>query len=130
MREAVACHEQYRIGRKEPDVNEVEDCNVIAEVEEEVMPGTLLVGISAEREQIQPLKSICNMNPSKTHVISIFSRWVWRGPYSGDIPNKSADTNSDITPKKNETFSRVRTTFAECHDVTSNCIRAETCIRE
>lgn len=50
--------------------------------------------------------------------------------YSGAIPNKSADTKTDITPKKNETFSRVRITFEECHVVTSDCIRAETCISE
>lgn len=50
MREAVARHEQCRVGRKEPDVNEVEDCDIIAEVEEKVMPETLLVGISAKRE--------------------------------------------------------------------------------
>ena len=72
MREAVACHEQRRIRRKEPDVNEVEDCNVVAEVEEKIMPGTFLVGISTNREQIQPLNSICNMNPSKKSIISIF----------------------------------------------------------
>lgn len=52
MREAVARHEQRRVGREEPDVNEVEDCYVVAEVEEEVMPGTLLVSVRAKREQI------------------------------------------------------------------------------
>lgn len=72
VREAVTCHEQRSIGRKEPDVNEVEDCNVVAEVEEKIMPGTFLVGISTNREQIQPLNSICNMNPSKKSIISIF----------------------------------------------------------
>jgi hypothetical protein len=50
VREAVACHEQRRVGRKEPNINEVEDCDIIAEVEEKVMPVTLLVGISAKRE--------------------------------------------------------------------------------
>lgn len=74
MREAVACHEQRRIRRKEPDVNEVEDCNVIAEVEEKVMPEALLVDISAKREQIQRLNGICNVDPPKTRVVSIFSR--------------------------------------------------------
>lgn len=50
MRQAVARHEQRRISRKEPDVDEVENCHVVAEVEEKVMPGTLLVGISTKRE--------------------------------------------------------------------------------
>lgn len=33
-----------------------------------------------------------------------------------------------MTPKKNDTFSRVRTTFADCHDACSDVTRAETYI--
>lgn len=47
--------------------------------------------------------------------------------YSGAIPNNRADTSTDITPKKKETFSRVLTTFADCHEVTRDCIRPDTC---
>lgn len=72
--EAVTCHEQRRVGRKEPDVDEVEDCNVIAEVEEKVVPRTFLVSISANREQIQRLDSIRDMNPPKTRGISTYGR--------------------------------------------------------
>lgn len=74
MRETVACHEQCRVGRKEPDVNEIEDCRVIAEVEEEVMPVTLLVDISANGEEIQPLGGVCHVHPPKTRVISSSNR--------------------------------------------------------
>lgn len=74
MREAVACHEQHRVGREEPDVNEVEDCNVIAHVEEKVVPETLLVGVGAEGEQVQSLDGICNVDPPKMRVISTFDR--------------------------------------------------------
>jgi len=35
--------------------------------------------------------------------------------HSGAIPNIKAEKNTDMTPKKNETFSLVRTTFVECH---------------
>jgi hypothetical protein len=38
VREAVTCHEERRIGWKEPDVDEVENRDIIAEVEEEVVP--------------------------------------------------------------------------------------------
>jgi len=32
-----------------------------------------------------------------------------------------------MTPKKNETFSRVRTTRADCHDTVNRVMRFETC---
>ena len=38
-----------------------------------------------------------------------------RSTYSGAIPNIKAEKNTDMTPKKNESFSLVRTTFVECH---------------
>jgi hypothetical protein len=43
---------------------------------------------------------------------------------SGAIENRSAEMRRECTPKKNEIFSRVRTTFAECHAVVSLVILA------
>lgn len=45
--------------------------------------------------------------------------------YSGCIPNIKAEKRRVMTPKKNETFSRVRTTFADCHDAAKEAIRVE-----
>jgi hypothetical protein len=44
----------------------------------------------------------------------------------GAIPNMRAEMSRDITPKKNDIFSRVRTTLAECHDAAKLVMREET----
>ena len=50
--------------------------------------------------------------------------------YSGADPNMSEVKSNDMTPKKNDIFSRVRTTFADCQAVESDAIRLETFITE
>lgn len=45
--------------------------------------------------------------------------------YWGAMPNKRAVVRRDITPRKKVTFSRVRTTFVDCHATASVVIRAE-----
>lgn len=45
--------------------------------------------------------------------------------YCGAMPNKRADIRTDMTPKKKETFSRVRTTLADCQEAESLVIRLE-----
>lgn len=42
------------------------------------------------------------------------------------MPKRRAVTSSDITPLKNEIFSRVRTTFADCHVACKVVIRVDT----
>jgi hypothetical protein len=44
--------------------------------------------------------------------------------YSGAMPNRRAEASNECTPKKNEIFSRVRTTLAECHAWVRLVIRA------
>ena len=46
--------------------------------------------------------------------------------YSGATPNSRAVIRSDMTPRKNVTFSRVRTTLAECHVWVIDSKRRET----
>lgn len=56
------------------------------------------------------------------------SVFIWKNmTYWGVIPNIRADMSNVMTPKKKETFSRVRTTFADCHDAASVVIRVESC---
>lgn len=52
MRKTVACDEERSALREEPDVDEVENGNVVAQVEEEVVPRTLLICIRAQREEV------------------------------------------------------------------------------
>lgn len=49
-----------------------------------------------------------------------------RETYCGAIPNMSAVMSRDMTPPKKEILSRVRTTFAECHDAVSDVMRVDT----
>lgn len=65
MREAIASNEQNSAAGEDPEVDEVEDGDIVAEVEEEVVPGALLVLVVPERQQIEPLDSIRYVNPSK-----------------------------------------------------------------
>jgi hypothetical protein len=48
--------------------------------------------------------------------------------YCGARPKSRAENTRDMTPKKKLIFSRVRTTFADCHAVDSETIRLETYI--
>jgi len=52
MREGVASDKESGTRRKKPDEDEVEDGHVVAEVEEEIMPGAFLVLIETERKKI------------------------------------------------------------------------------
>jgi len=45
--------------------------------------------------------------------------------YWGAIPKMRAEKSKFMTPKKKETFSRVRTTLADCQDAESVVIRVE-----
>jgi len=45
--------------------------------------------------------------------------------YSGCIPNMRAEKRRVMTPKKKETFSRVRTTLADCHETVSLVMRVD-----
>src|SRR6266478_187616 len=46
--------------------------------------------------------------------------------YCGARPKSRAENTRDMTPKKKLIFSRVRTTFADCHAAASDTIRVET----
>jgi len=50
---------------------------------------------------------------------------IENGTYSGCIPNMRAEKRRVMTPKKKETFSRVRTTLADCHETESLAIRVD-----
>jgi len=52
MREGVASDKKSGTRRKKPDEDEIEDGHVVAEVEEEIMPGAFLVLIETERKEI------------------------------------------------------------------------------
>jgi hypothetical protein len=41
------------------------------------------------------------------------------------MPKRRADIRTDMTPKKKETFSRVRTTLADCQEADSLVMRQE-----
>lgn len=65
-----------------------------------------------------------------THLIAA-RQWLTQGnmrDYTncGAMPNIRAENKSDMTPKKKDNFSRVRTTFADCHDAAKLVIRVET----
>lgn len=51
------------------------------------------------------------------------TRAAARSAYWGAMPKRRAEMSSDITPKKKDIFSRVRTTLAECQAVESFVIR-------
>lgn len=58
MRKTIARYEQRRALREEPDVYKVEDSDVVAEIEEEIMPGPFFVFEPAEWEEVDTLESI------------------------------------------------------------------------
>jgi len=65
VREGVASDKKAGTRRENPDKDEVEDGNVVAEVEEEIMPGAFLVPIETKRKQIETDYGIGHMYPPK-----------------------------------------------------------------
>jgi hypothetical protein len=55
VRETVACDEQRGASWEDPDVYEVEKGDVVAEVEEKIMPRAFLVSIRAQRKEVAAL---------------------------------------------------------------------------
>ena len=64
MRKTVASNEQEGADWEKPEVDEVEDGDKIAQVEEEIVPGAFFVLIISERQEIEPLYRIGNVDPS------------------------------------------------------------------
>lgn len=52
MRKTITSDEKGGIGREKPDVNEVDDVDIVTEVEKEVVPSSFLVCDKAEGEKI------------------------------------------------------------------------------
>ncbi len=122
-REAVAGDEEGGARREKPDEEEIEECRKVAHVEHEVVPRAFLVCVGAERQEIETLHGICNMHPSvgnvnKSDRQAVVTHW-------GAMPNMSAENRTDMTPKKNDILSLVRTTLAECHSLDKVVIRFE-----
>lgn len=69
MRQTVTCHPQRCARRKDPEEQEVEDVHVVAHVEQEVVPVSLLVLVCAKWEEIQCLERICDMYPPRDEQI-------------------------------------------------------------
>lgn len=63
VREAITRDKEGRTRREEPDEDEVEDCHVIAQIKEEVVPGPFLVYIGAQRQKVTTLQRIRNVYP-------------------------------------------------------------------
>lgn len=64
MRETVASNEQEGAAWEEPEVDEVEDGDKVAQVEEEIVPGAFLVLIISERQKIESLHRVRDVDPS------------------------------------------------------------------
>jgi len=64
MRETVASDEEGWTRGKEPDKNEVENGDEVAEVKKEIVPGALFVLIETQRKKIATLEGVCDMDPS------------------------------------------------------------------
>ena len=58
VRKAITRYEQCRALREEPDVYEVEDSGVVAEIEEEIVPGPFFVFEPAEGKEVETLEGI------------------------------------------------------------------------
>lgn len=71
VREAVARYKERRVRGEQPDVDEVEDGAVVAEVEEEVVPGALLVVVGAHGEQVAGLEGVRDVHVSAGRVRSV-----------------------------------------------------------
>lgn len=68
VREAVARNEQRGVRGEQPDVDEVEDGAIVAEVEKEVVPGALLVVVGAHGEQVSGLEGVRDVHISAGRV--------------------------------------------------------------
>ena len=66
QRETVTSDEQCRTVRHAPDVDEIEDIGVIAEVEEEVVPCALLVHVHTEWKVVRCLDRVRDMDPPES----------------------------------------------------------------
>lgn len=52
MRQAIARNKQCSIIWEEPDIDKIEDCAKVAEIEEEIMPRAFLVLVVTHWEQV------------------------------------------------------------------------------
>ena len=89
------------------------------------MPGTLLVAVNPQWQKIGTLDCVGDVDISTPIVNNFYYSSRWIETYSGAMPNSNAENKTDITPKKKETFSRVRTTLADCQEAESLVIRFE-----
>ena len=64
MRETVTCYEECSVAGEEPNVDEVEDGAVVAEVEEEVVPCAFFVVVGAEGEEDPGVEGVGDVHPS------------------------------------------------------------------
>jgi hypothetical protein len=48
MGKCIACDEKPLALREEPEVNEIEDCDVVAQIEKKIVPSTFFVHVSAQ----------------------------------------------------------------------------------
>lgn len=74
MGKTVARDEQDGAAWEEPEVDEVEDGDIVAQVEEEVVPGALLVLVISERQKIEPLHGVRNVHPSNRQSVTRLDR--------------------------------------------------------
>ena len=129
MRETIRRDEHGGTGREKPYVDETNDIRVVAQVEEEVVPQFLFVCISTHRDEDEGTDRVCNVYPPDEG--KGVSEWKRRrckgvGAYEGMIPNIRAEVATAMTPRKKEIFSRVLTTFVDCHVAMSEVIRLDT----
>ena len=68
MGEGVASNKKAGARREKPDKDEVENCDVVAKVKEEIMPGAFLVLVATERKKIETNRGIGHMNPPKNAI--------------------------------------------------------------
>ena len=67
VREAITCEEHGGARWKDPDVYEIEDVAVVAEVEEEIVPGALLVLVPAEGDEVGRADRVCEGHILRCH---------------------------------------------------------------
>jgi hypothetical protein len=64
MGETITSDKQGRRGRKDPEINKVEDSDVVAEIKEEIVPCAFFVNVGPERKEVESLEGIRYMDPS------------------------------------------------------------------
>ena len=130
MGHTVASNPESGARWSEPDKYEVKNSAIVAQVEEEIMPCAFLVVVRAQREEIQSLDSVGNVQPPRNTWNSAcgFDTNGAFCTYWGAMPNRSAVRRRDWTPKKKESLSRVWTTFADCQAFDKEVIRFVTCV--